>query len=286
VVLKPDVIKGSSEEISTAPPEIIVDLQLRRIDRSAGQRLWSMSGIVAIVLLWQVGAITGFLPQRYTSSPIDVVRAAVRLILNGDLIHDATITLVEFVIGMAAATAVGIPAGLAAGWYRRLQYAIEPYLAALYATPSLALLPLLVLWFGIGVRSTTAVVLISALFPIVMSVMQGVKTVDVGLIRMARSFGASQGRIFREIVLPATVPFLTSGLQLGIARGLIGVVVGEMYAASSGGLGYMIAVSGSTLEVDQMFVAVTIVTAIGIFLLGATRSLEQRFQRWKPRANE
>ena len=257
-----------------------------RLGRSLEQILWSSCGIVAVVVLWQVGAVTGFLPTRYTSSPTAVLAAAARLLASGELIHDTSVTLFEFSVGMAAAVGVGIPIGLAAGWYRRFQYAVEPYLAALYATPSLALLPLLVLWFGIGIRSTTVLVIISAFFPIVINVMQGVKTVDVALLRMARSFGAGQGRVFREIVLPATVPFLASGLQLGVARGLIGVIVGEMYAASNGGLGYMIAVSGSTLAVDQMFVAVVIITAIGILLLGATRMLERRLQHWKPRALE
>lgn len=277
---------SGSAEISDTRIRAANVVQSVGLGRSPEQILWSSGGIVAIVLLWQVGAATGFLPQRYTSSPTAVIATAARLLANGELIHDTSVTLIEFSIGMAAAVSVGIPVGLAAGWYRRFQYALEPYLAALYATPSLALLPLLVLWFGIGIRSTTVLVVISAFFPIVINVMQGVKTVDVALLRMARSFGAGQGRIFREIVLPATVPFLASGLQLGVARGLIGVIVGEMYAASNGGLGYMIAVSGSTLAVDQMFVAVVIVTAIGILLLGATRGFERRLQHWKPRATE
>jgi NitT/TauT family transport system permease protein len=254
--------------------------------RSPEQWLWSGGGIVAIVLLWQAGVSFGGVSQRYTSSPFAIAATAARLIADGALLHDALVTLAEYAIGMAAAILVGIPTGLAAGWYRRFRYAVEPYLVALYATPSLALLPLLVLWFGIGIRSTTVLVVISAFFPIVLNVMQGVQTVDVGLLRMARSFGAGQGRVFRDSVLPATVPFLASGLQLGVARGLIGVVVGEMYAASSGGLGYMIAVAGSTLAIDQMFVAVAAVTLIGMLLLGATRTLEQRLLHWKPRANE
>jgi ABC-type nitrate/sulfonate/bicarbonate transport system permease component len=248
------------------------------------QAWWTASGPVLILLAWEIGARTGALPARYTSSPSAVLATAWRLLLNGELRHDAGVTLMEFAVGMGAAIAIGIPLGLVAGWYRRVYYAVDPYLAALYATPSLALLPLLVLWFGIGIRSTTALVVVSALFPIVINVMYGVRTVDPALLRMARSFGAGQIRVFREIVLPATVPFLASGLQLGLARGLIGVVVGEMYAARDGGLGYVIAIAGSSLAVDRMFVAVVIVTAAGIFLLGAAGALERRLQHWKPKA--
>jgi NitT/TauT family transport system permease protein len=146
------------------------------------------------------------------------------------------------------------------------------------------LLPLLVLWFGIGIRSTTALVVLSALFPIVINVLVGVQNVDLRLLRMARSFRASQFRIFKVVILPATIPYLVSGLQVGLGRGLIGVVIGEMYAARDGGLGYIIAVSGTSLEVDQMFVAVVLITAAGMLMTGGIRSLEQWLQRWKPSA--
>src|SRR5579885_930436 len=250
------------------------------------QRLWSASGIVAIVALWQLGVYYGALPGRFVSSPVVVIKTAATMIAQGDLLHDISVTLTEFSLGMAAAIALGIPVGLVAGWYRRVRYAVDPYLAALYATPSLALLPLLVLWFGIGLRSTIVLVVISAFFPIVINVMQGVLTVDASFLRMGKSFGAGRLRVFGAIVLPATVPFLASGLQLGVARGLIGVIVGEMYAANNGGLGYIISVAGSPLAVDQMFVGVAIITALWVVLLGATGAFEQRMQRWKPRATE
>jgi NitT/TauT family transport system permease protein len=200
---------------------------------------------------------------------------------SGTLFNDVVTTMKELSIGLSLAIVLAVPLGLLAGWYRRLQYAVEPYLAALYATPSLALLPLLVLWFGIGIPSTTALVVISSFFPIAINVLYGVKTVDITIIKMARSFNARQSRIFYSVILPACVPFLASGLQLGVARGLIGVIVGEMYAATDGGLGYIISVAGSTGAVDQMFVAVTVITALGIALMTATDILERHFQRWK-----
>jgi ABC-type nitrate/sulfonate/bicarbonate transport system permease component len=245
------------------------------------QFLWNATGIVVLLAGWEIGARYGVLPTRYVSMPSVVVVTGLQMLLYGTLLHDVVQTLLSLVIGMAAAIAVGIPVGLLAGWYRRFEYAVEPYLAALYSTPSLALVPLLVLWFGIGIRSTTALVMVSALFPIIINVMTGVKTVDPALIKMGRSFRAKQRRIFWAVILPATVPFLASGLQLAVARGLIGVIFGEMYAADNGGLGYIIAVTGSTGAVDQMFVAVSIITALGIILLGITRSLETRLQKWK-----
>jgi ABC-type nitrate/sulfonate/bicarbonate transport system permease component len=252
--------------------------------RNIEQYLWKSSGAVLLLLGWEIGARTGVLPERYTSRPSTVFETGINLLYSGDLLGDIAVTGFELAVGMSVAIAIGIPIGLVAGWNRRIRYLIDPYLSALYATPALGLLPLLVLWFGIGIRSTTALVVISAIFPIVINVMYGVRTVDVRLVRMARSFGAGQVRILQHIVFPSTVPYLVSGLQVGLARGLIGVVIGEMYAARDGGLGYMIAVAGASIDVNQMFVAVVLVTAAGMIMIGAIRTLEQRLQRWKPKA--
>ncbi len=245
---------------------------------------WSSSFIVVLIAGWEIGARTGYLPVRYTSMPSLILETSFRMTVSGSLLNDIVVTLREFIVGMFVAIVIGIPIGLLAGWYRRFQFAAEPYFAAFYSTPSLALLPLLVLWFGIGNRSTTVLVIISAVFPIIVNVLYGVKTVDPALVKMARSFGARQSRIFYTVILPGIVPFLVSGLQLGVARGLIGVIVGEMYSASDGGLGYLIAVAGATVAVDQMFVGVAVITILGIVLMGSMDLLEKTLQHWKVKA--
>jgi ABC-type nitrate/sulfonate/bicarbonate transport system permease component len=260
-----------------------------RAPRSANvrlqQRLFGVAGIALIIFAWQLNAIFGWLPVQFVSSPLRVIATGVDMFEHGDLLHDIWVTLSEFFTGEIIAVAIAVPVGLIAGWYRLVRYVVEPYLAGLYATPSLALLPLLVLWCGIGMRSTIVLVVLSAFFPIVLNIMQGIKTVDRHLLRMGKSFGASQFGIFSQIVLPATAPFIASGLQLAVGKGLMGVIVGEMYA-SNGGLGYIISVAGSTLEVDQMFVAVSIITGLGILLIASARAFEHRMQRWKPKAND
>ncbi len=255
-----------------------------RLGRPSEASVWGGSTLLLLLLAWEEGARAGIIPIQYSSKPSDILLAAGKMIAEGELQAALRVSLLEYALGLSLAILVGIPLGLGAGWYRRLNYVVDPYLTALYATPSLTLLPLLVLWFGIGIRGTSALVFLSAFFPLTINVMHGVKTVDAGLLKMASSFNADRLTVFRTVVLPGTVPFLVSGLRLAVVRGLIGTIVGEMYATKDGGLGFIIAIAGATLSVDRLFVGVIIVASAGVLSMGAIGSLEQRLQHWKPQA--
>jgi NitT/TauT family transport system permease protein len=243
---------------------------------------WGAAGLVALLVAWELGARTGVVPVQYSSQPTIVLATAARMIGNGQLLQATSVSATELAIGLGLAIVTGIPLGLASGWYRRLNYAVDPYLAALYATPSLTLVPLLVLWFGLGSPSTVALVFVSAFFPLTINLMYGVRTIDPILLKMARSFRASQRRVFSSVVLPGAVPYLVTGLRLALVRGLIAVVVGEIYSSRQGGLGYIIAVAGSSMNVDRMFVAVGVIAAVGVLSMAAIGHLERSLQHWKP----
>lgn len=159
---------------------------------------------------------------------------------------------------------------------------LNPFVAALNATPRVALLPLIVIWIGIGLASKVAIVFLGAVFPIIFNMMTALRTLDASIVRMARSFGAQDGQIFRTIALPASVPFLIAGLRLGAGRGLVGIVVGELYAATAG-VGFLIAQFGATFQTDRVFVGVLIITLGGVSLDVVLRFLERRFELWRPR---
>jgi ABC-type nitrate/sulfonate/bicarbonate transport system permease component len=148
------------------------------------------------------------------------------------------------------------------------------------ATPRIALLPLFLIWFGIGLGSKVAVVYLGAVFPILINSITGIRSLDPDVIRAARSFGASDLQLFRTVGLPGSLPFVLSGLRLGLALALTGTVVAELYAATAG-VGYLIAISGSRFKTDYVMVGITVVAITGVLLSMVLLRLERHFQSWK-----
>ena len=187
----------------------------------------------------------------------------------------------EFAFGYIAAAMLGVPLGLAMGSSRRLSYILGPFVDTLNAVPRVTLLPLLIIWFGIGIGSKVAVVFLGALIPVVISALAGVKTNEARFLAMARSFSASRAKMFASIVLPGSVPFIFTGLKYAAGRALLGVVVGEIYA-STAGVGHLIAEAGNTFATDTLFFGVFVFTAAGLVVVTLLDRLERRFERWRP----
>lgn len=219
----------------------------------------------------------------FVSSPSDIALAAYRLaFVTGELWNDLRVSGFEYLLGYLLAVATGIPLGLAAGWYRKLYYAVEPFVSALNATPQVAFLPLIIIWIGIGLWSKVVVIFLLTVVPIVLNALAGARATDARLLRVARSFGASEWRIFRNMVLPSSVPFLLTGLRLSVGRAMVGIVVGELYAATAG-IGYMISVAGSSFQTDKVFVGVIVIAGFGLFLTEIIRRIERRVEAWRPK---
>jgi NitT/TauT family transport system permease protein len=228
------------------------------------------------------GAVRWRISPIFLSSPTAIVQTGIRLFASGDIWNDLRVSGLEFLLGFLLAIAVGIPMGLAAGWYRRFCFAIEPFLSALNATPRVALLPLIIIWAGIGIWSKVLIVFLGAVIPICINVMAGVRTTDARLLRVARSFQAGEGRLFRTIIFPSAIPFILTGLRLGVGRAMVGVVVGELYAATAG-IGFMITVAGASFQTDKVFVGVVIIACAGVLMIEALGRLEARFETWRPK---
>jgi NitT/TauT family transport system permease protein len=150
------------------------------------------------------------------------------------------------------------------------------------ATPRVALLPLIIIWLGIGILSKIGIIFLGAVFPLIINTRDGVKTTPVSLLNAARSFGASEWQLFRSVVVPSTVPFILTGLRLAIGRALIGVMVGELYAATAG-IGFMITVAGATFQTDKVFVGVLIFALSGMIATDVIDRIERRFDKWRPK---
>ncbi len=220
----------------------------------------------------------------FISSPTLVAEAAWRMFfLTGEIWRDLAWSGLGYALGLALAIAVGIPLGLAAGWYRRLSYAVEPFLSALNATPQVAFLPLIVVWVGTGVGARVLIIFLLAVLPIAINAHAAVRTTDPRLVKVAASFGASDWRLFRSIILPSAIPFLLAGLRLAIGRGMIGIVVGEIYG-SAAGIGAMISQAGSRFQTDKVFVGVLAIVAAGVILVEVVQRIERRVDVWRPPA--
>ncbi|HEX7593937.1 MAG TPA: ABC transporter permease [Anaerolineae bacterium] len=257
-----------------------------------GKRIWRLyvrfqrpilgiGGLLAFFLIWEYVGTSGLINPLFVSAPSKILRAGIRMIQQGDIWNDLYVSGTEFFIGFALAIVIGIPFGMLLGWYRTVYYIFDPFVSALNATPRIALTPLFIIWFGIGIWSKVALVFLGALFPIVLNTFSGVRTLDELLLRAARSFGANDRQIFKTIVLPGSVPFILSGLRLGLGRALVGIVVGELVAATAG-IGYEMAIAGATFQTDKLFVNVLILTMFGVLFTEVLNHVEHRFDAWRP----
>lgn len=244
-------------------------------------RIISTTAVVVFLAAWEGVVRFGLINPLFTSSPSRIVMTFLRMLHEGVLAKDIRVSGTEFLIGYSAAIVVGVVVGVAMGWYRDVSAALQPFVSALYSTPRIALLPLFIIWLGIGIWSKIAVVFLVAMFQILINAEAGVRAADESLIRTARSFGANDWQIFTTIVVPGAVPFLIAGLRLGLGQALVGIVVGELYAATAG-IGYEIAVAGETFQTDRVFVGIAILALAAILLMWCLRRVELRFERWKP----
>ena len=244
-------------------------------------RIIGTTAVILFMIAWEGVVRLNVVNPLFTSSPSRIVSTFLQMTHEGVLMKDIRVSGSEFLIGYGLAILVGILVGVAMGWYRDVSAALQPFVAALYSTPRIALVPLFIIWLGIGIWSKVAVVFLVAMFQILISTEAGVRAADESMIRTARSFGANDRQIFTTIVLPGSVPFLIAGLRLGLGQALVGIVVGELYAATAG-IGYEIAVAGETFQTDRVFVGIVILASAAIVLMWALRQFELRFESWKP----
>jgi NitT/TauT family transport system permease protein len=239
------------------------------------------AAVLVVLAAWEAAWRAGFISPLFFSGPSAITSRFREDLEHGTLLADMAYSGRNFAVGFTLAAAGGVVLGVLVGWYRRLRLLLEPFVAALYATPRIAMIPLIILWFGIGVPSKVFVVFLSAFFPILVNTVAGVKALDDDLLRAARAFCASDRQIFATVAIPGSVPFILTGVRQGVAHGLIGVVVGEMFAGSQG-IGFMIAYGGQTFATDTLFVGVAIIAFAGIVLSWLAERLQNRFSRWRP----
>ena len=164
-----------------------------------------------------------------------------------------------FAIGFLISSLTGIVLGIIFGWYRWARLLSNPIVTSFYSMPRVAMVPLIIMWVGTGMKSKIYIVFLFSFFPILVNTIAGVKALDQDLLRAARAYCATDWQIFKTVALPGSVPFILTGIRQGVSLGLIGVVIGEMLGGGSQGIGYMVAYGGQTFQTDTMFVGVVII---------------------------
>ncbi len=236
------------------------------------------SSVVAVILLWEFFGRD--VNPLFLSYPSAIARATVQLLAAGEFQRQALGSLQVYAIGLSAALALGIFLGLLMGRYRLAEYLLDPYVYALDATPRVALIPLLLLWFGLGPSARIAVVFLSGIFPVLMNTFSGVRTVSADLVEVGRAYGAREEKIFTKIIIPASLPFIMAGIRLAVGRALIGIITAEMFAAVTG-LGALLIRYSSALATDKFFVPVIFLSLLGVALSRAVEALERKMAPWK-----
>jgi sulfonate transport system permease protein len=245
-----------------------------------GIRLVSLAIFLGI---WQIGAMNVD-PVLFTS-PAKVAVAAVGMISSGELWAGLWPSLVVLLIGLTLAIIFGTLLGLALARFHILDVGLTVYITFLYSIPSVALVPLIVLWAGYETTAKVIILFLFAFFPMVINTYQGVKSVDVKLLEVGRAFRCSEGQLWANIVLPGALPFIVTGIRLALGRGLIGMVLADLYTAISG-IGYLIVRSASTFQVDKMFVPLVTLGLLGVTLTALLRLAERYVAPWTAASQE
>jgi NitT/TauT family transport system permease protein len=233
--------------------------------------------LALVLVVWQIFGAQ--VDQSLFTTPLKTIYAGVEMIGNGELWDYLGPSLLVLVVGLTLAVVIGVAIGLLLARFAVFDVAFGVYITFLYSIPSVALVPLIVLWAGFGFTAKVIILFLFAFFPMVINTYQGVKNVDPKLIEVGRSFRCSEGQLWRNIILPGALPFIVTGLRLAVGRGLIGMVLADLYTAISG-IGYLIVRTASTYEVDKMFVPIVTLGLLGVTLTAGVRFLEVRVAPW------
>ena len=255
--------------------------QRAAVRRSVSRAAYTWGSVIVGLTIWQLVGIFVVKNSLFLATPIASIMAIGELWAKGDLQTAMIVSFEEFAIGFAIATVAGIVVGLFTASFESVKLILTPWISGFYASPIIALAPLLILWFGVGIWSKIAVVVSLVIFPMIINTEAGILHTDAGLIEAAKSFGATRMQIFTKVSLPSAAPYILAGLRLGVGRGLIGVVVGEL-AGARAGLGFLINNASQVFNMPQLFAGVIVLAVAGIALTAFFQRLERILVPWRP----
>jgi taurine transport system permease protein len=236
--------------------------------------------VILFFAAWQAVFLVVPFNPLFISKPSLIAEGLVDLVLNGDLSRDLAVSAVPFFYGFSAAVIVGVPLGILMGWRVRVGYALDPLMTVFYASPLVALAPLVVIFFGVGVGGKAVIIFFLSVFPFIFNAHAGVRAVDRLLINVVRSLGGSERDLYLKVIFPSVLPYIVAGARIAVGRALIGVLVGEFFAASEG-IGYAISRFGDIFALDRMFGCILTIMVIAVVLTEGIRWTERTAFPWR-----
>jgi NitT/TauT family transport system permease protein len=248
---------------------------------SPGESAWAATlTLVVVVALWQAAASAGLIPTLFLPAPVSIGRALWALTVSGELWKHLSASLFRLAVGWVAGTAFGIGMGLAVGLWSAFRSPGMAVVSALFPIPKIALVPLFIIWFGIGEGAKIATVAFGVFFPTVIATAGGVDGVPRGLIRMGQSFGLSHWAIVRKIVLPAALPAILNAFRVTASIGIVLLVAAEMIGAEKG-IGAFVLAAGNLYDTDNLLAGIVVLSVLGLVVAWVIGRLERVFLRWR-----
>jgi ABC-type nitrate/sulfonate/bicarbonate transport system permease component len=275
----------STGTLSTTDPSADASAVTESITRSKWAPFRSL--IITLINLtlffvaWQLIALTEVINPRFFPKATDMFSAMYHGFADGVIGPQLLHSVRNFTIGMLIAAAIGIPVGLLMGGVRIIDLILSPYVWAMTSLPRVALIPLLILIMGFGNSMQLTIIVLSAVFPMMVNCMEGVKTVDPSLVRAGRIFGTNEAQLYVKVILPFTLPFVISGINQGIARGLVGMLIGELLGGGGRGLGFLLDRAADQFDAPMLYATLVLLALISVGLVQGMRWVERRAAPWR-----
>ena len=238
------------------------------------------AAVVVFLVAWQLIGSHNIVRSDLISYPSEVAATFARMTASGELGKNAALSIMEFVQGYVPAVVAGIASGVVLALVRPLRLFFDPLLVAIYTAPAIAFIPILVVWFGVGVQSKIVIVFLSAVFPIMINTRTGVVEVAEPWLRAVRAFGATRMQLIAKAILPGSLPAIMAGLRLALGRGIVALIAAEMYV-SLAGIGRLIQVYSSAARASEIIVLTVVIAVFGFACVSLVRTIEQRLGTWR-----
>ena len=241
-------------------------------------------GAVVVIVAWDLCARLLVRNPLFLPVPFKVLTAGLQVARSGELWRNLGVSIVEFLAGSLMGVAGGVLLGVLMGANQKLADYVDPWVSAAYTAPLVALTPLLIIWFGIGLWSKAIIICLVVIFPVTIGTIAGIRSTDRSLLEVAVSFGATRRDVLRKVMVPWALSFILSGARIGVGRGVIGIFVAELFGGASKGIGLMIVQAAQVFDTPLLFVGIIVLACFGIIVTGGLRLLERHLAPWRPQS--